>query len=302
MKAMILAAGLATRLRPLTSTRPKALVPVANRAAIDRVIDYLVSQGVESIAVNAHHHHRELVSHFSGHRSFGPTVRVFAEPDLLGTGGGIRNTAGFWGNEPFVVINTDILTDIELEGAYQSHKAGGAPATLILHHRSPYNQVQLDRHGNVTRIAQKQAPDAVAFTGIHILEPELLDWIPEGEYSDIMDCYRRLIASGNPPKGYMVRPKHWRDIGTIREYVLAHQEALVRESPPWVLGSGCRVDPGARLREWAAIGPDCRIPADAEIRRSILWEGITVCPGVRVVDSIVTDSKTVRSDLKNEVL
>jgi len=302
MRAMILAAGLATRLRPLTSTRPKALVPVANRAAIDRVIDYLVSQGVDWIAVNAHHRQGELLSHFSGHRPFGATVRVFAEPELLGTGGGIRNTAGFWGDEPFVVINTDILTDIELEDAYRTHKAGGAPATLILHHSSPYNQLQLDHHGNVTRIARKQTSGAVAFTGIHIVEPALLDWIPVGEYSDIMDCYRRLITSGNPPKGYRVSPRHWRDIGTIGEYVLANQEALLRESPPRVLGSRCRVDTGVRLREWAAIGPDCRIRTDAEIKRSILWEGITVCPGVRVVDSIVTDSKTVRFDLKNEVL
>ena len=96
----------------------------------------------------------------------------------------------FWDKEPFIAINSDILTDIDLERAYEDHKKSGALASLILHDCGPYNQIMTDDHDKITDISGEPMPGRLAFTGIHIMEPEVLSLIPEGEYSDIIQCYR----------------------------------------------------------------------------------------------------------------
>ena len=112
MKAMILAAGLGTRLHLLTEKRPKALMPVVNIPIICRIIEHLKGHGISRIVVNAHHHYRQLIDYLDGGRPFGLEIDVRVEPELLGTGGGIKNTSDFWDNDPFFIINGDILTDI----------------------------------------------------------------------------------------------------------------------------------------------------------------------------------------------
>ena len=154
MKAMILAAGPGTRLRPLTLNRPKALVPVGNRPMIDRIIEYLKKQGASEIVVNAHHHHGQVVKYLDEGRPFGIHMEIRVEPEILGTGGGIKNTEAFWNHAPFIVINGDILTDIDLAPAIEAHKKAGSPATLILHHCEPFNQVQVDNRAKILDISE----------------------------------------------------------------------------------------------------------------------------------------------------
>ncbi|MBW1766653.1 MAG: nucleotidyltransferase family protein, partial [Deltaproteobacteria bacterium] len=218
MKAMILAAGLGTRLRPLTDKIPKALIPVVNMPVISRVINYLKTHGINQIVVNAHHHHNQISNYLNGGSPFGLEIDVRMEHEILGTGGGLKNTSDFWDDEPFIVINGDILTDIELEPAYEHHKKSGALTTLILHDCEPFNQIQTDSNGTITDIAQKNMTGRLAFTGIHIMEPGLLSHIPEGKSSDIIDCYRRLIHSGNLISAYYSQGHYWRDIGTVSSY------------------------------------------------------------------------------------
>ncbi|MDY7038929.1 MAG: nucleotidyltransferase family protein, partial [Thermodesulfobacteriota bacterium] len=190
MRAMILAAGLGTRLRPLTDNRPKALIPVTNKPIITRAVEYLKKHGISRIVVNAHHHHEQIVDYLDGGRPFGLDIDVRVEPKILGTGGGIKNVSDFWGDEPFIVINSDILTNIDLSPAYEHHLTSGSLATLILHDREPFNQIRTDNNQNITDIAKKNIPGRLAFTGIHIMDPGLLSHIPEGKFFDIIDCYR----------------------------------------------------------------------------------------------------------------
>jgi len=299
MKAMILAAGHGTRLRPPTLDRPKTLMPVGNRPMIDRIVEYLKKQGASEIVVNAHHHHGQIVKYLDKGRPFGIHMEVRVEPEILGTGGGIKNTEAFWNHDPFIVINGDILTDIDLPPAIEANKKAGNQATLILHHCEHLNQVQVDNRAKILDISDKSHPGRLAFTGIHIINPELLTHIPEGVYSNIIDCYRELIRSGNPPNAYVSKTHVWRDIGTVRSYVLANKETL--EGNPFLLAPGCRIHGSARLKEWAIIGGKTVLEEEIEIRRSVIWENVVVKRGTKVIDSIVTSSKEVTSDLINAI-
>ncbi len=300
MKAMILAAGLGTRLRPLTSNIPKALVPVGNRPVIEKVIEYLKTQGVTEFVVNAHHHHKQIVKHLDDIGQLGAKIEVRVEPKILGTGGGIKNTEDFWDTDPFFVINVDILSDIDLAQAYEAHKKDCNLATLILHDHEPFNQIRIDDRLNITDIARENQTGRLAFTGIHIIEPELLSHIKRGVHSNIIDCYRELIKAGEPIRGYISEGHRWRDIGSIESYILANKDALRGKSS--LVDPGCHIEASSKLMDWAVIGAKAIIEHDVEIRRSILWENVKIRKGIKVIDSIVTASREVRSDLINGIL
>lgn len=294
---MILAAGLGTRLRPLTEIKPKSLVPVANKPMLGRIIDYLKKYGVSEIIINAHHHHGQIKDFVSNHSLPGVDIEVRVEPQILGTGGGIKNTADFWSHEPFFVINSDILTDIDLNRALREHNESGSLATLILHDQPPFNQISLNGHNMITDIKrEKDIRDSglLAFTGIHILEPGLLDHITDKGFSDIIDIYLRLIEKGETIKGWLSKDHYWRDIGSIESYLTANRDY---SKTPFEIGKGCTVSEQAKLKDWVVMGDNCAIEDNAEISSSVLWEGVKVKRGVKVIDSIVTSSKVIDHDL-----
>ncbi len=299
MKAMILAAGLGTRLRPLTSKKPKPLVPIGNRPIIDRLIQYLKGYGIREIIVNAHHHHQQVVEHLDQGRPFDIDIEVRVEPEILGTGGGIKNTEDFWDSNPFIVINGDILTDVDLSKAVEEHRKNRNLVTLILHDCKPFNQVRIDNHLNIIDIAAEDRTGRLAFTGIHIIEPEILNDMPQGGPSNIIDCYRGLIKSGKPIRAHLSNGHYWRDIGTIASYVLANKESLHENS--FLLAPDCRVHSSAELEQWAIIGENALLEKDVEIRRSILWNDVKVRRGTKIVDSVVTADKEVAHDLTDAV-
>ena len=298
MKAMILAAGFGTRLHPLTEMKPKALMPVANKPILARNIEYLISHGITEIIVNAHHHSQQVVDYLEDGASFGLKIEVKVEPEILGTGGGIKNTEEFWDKEPFLVINSDILTDINLAAVYQVHQTSGALVTLVLHDCEPYNQVQIDDQWNITDIAKGNMPGRLAFTGIHVINPEVLSHIPKGVFSDIIDYYRELIRLGKPVRACLVKGHYWRDIGSIHSYLEANRE-LADNS--FVIGSGCSVDSTVKLIDWGVIGQNSRLEENVEVQRSVLWEGVTVKEGVKVMDAVVTSGREVDRDLHGEI-
>ena len=297
---MILAAGFGTRLRPLSLIRPKALVPVGNIPVIDKVIHYLRGQSISEIVVNAHHHRRQIVEHLNSGRPFGMDIQVRVEPEILGTGGGIKNTEDFWNTDAFIVINSDILTNINIVEAYEVHRRIGCLVTLILHDQPPFNQIQIDSRMNILDITEDNHPGRLAFTGIHIINPEILNYIPQGIFSNIIDCYRMLIQKGKPVKAYVSEGHKWRDIGTVESYVLANKEAL-QGNNPFLLAPSSRIHSSTKLRDWSIIGDKSCLEQGVEITRSILWENVTIRKGIRVVDSIVTSSKVVKSNLTDEI-
>jgi mannose-1-phosphate guanylyltransferase len=298
MKAMILAAGFGTRLRPLTEVKPKALMPVANKPILARNIEYLISHGITEIIVNAHHHSQQIVEYLQDGSSFGLNIEVKVEPEILGTGGGIKNAEDFWDKNPFFVINSDILTDINLAAVYRVHEASEALVTLVLHDCEPYNQIQVDDRWNITHIAKTNTPGRFAFTGIHVIHPEVLSHIPQGVFSDIIECYRRLIGLGKSIRACLVQDHYWREIGSLQSYFEANRE-LAGNS--FVIGPDCAVDSSVKLMDWGVIGENSILGEGAKVQRSVLWEGVTVEEAIQVVDAVVTSGRVVDHDLHGEV-
>lgn len=304
MKAMILAAGLGTRLSLLTESIPKALVPVMNRPMIAWVIYHLKSHGFDRLIVNTHHHARMLADYLGDGSGLGVEITTRYEPEILGTGGGIRNTTDFWDSGPFVVINADILTDIDLAAALKAHKASGCLATLIVHEAPSFSKIKLDHRGLIEDISRDVKPGRLAFTGIHVIEPALLAFIRPGVFSDIIDCYRLLIRAGSPLAAFISKGHKWHDVGTLESYIRVH-EALCLERDPhdrFVLGSGCLVHPSARIVDWAVLGDGVELGEGTVVARSVIWDGVKVGAAVRIADSVVSKGKTIRKDVQGELL
>jgi mannose-1-phosphate guanylyltransferase len=298
MKSMILAAGFGTRLRPLTDRRPKALMPVANRPILAWSIDYLRKYGSTDIIINTHHHHEQLVRYVRQHPCYGASIKTRVEHEILGTGGGIKNVEDFLGREAFVVMNADILTDIDLQAVLREHRNSGALVTLVLHDCEAYNQIEVEKDLNIMAIGKTASSGRLAFTGLHIINPEVLSFIPSGSFSDIIDCYRNLIREGKPVKAYISRNHYWRDIGCVTQYMEANRDFAAN---PFLIGSGCRIHPSVKMEDWAIIGNGCCIEEGASIQRSILWEHVNIERGLSIIDSVLSSGNTVWCDLKGEV-
>jgi len=219
MKAMILAAGLGTRLRPYTNDIPKPLFCIAGRPLLDYVIQNLIQADCEAIIINTHHR-PEQIDAFVAAQNYRIPVYTRFEPEILGTGGAIMNTADFWDERPFLVVNGDVLSSIDMKKVYQFHRRHNYPATLALYDDPGINTVSVDANGfiihfgDASDVSVQQTETKLTFTGIQALDPEILDYIPAGGYSNSIDAFRNMMASGRRLKGFISRNEYWNDIGT----------------------------------------------------------------------------------------
>jgi len=289
MKAMILAA-------PLTTVCPKVLVPVVNKPVIERIVEFLTTHGVREIIVNAHHHYQMIIDYQKERNPFRTRMEIRIEKDILGTGGGIKNSQDFWDKAPFVVINGDILTHIDLRKVYESHLKRDSLLTMVLHDFPVHNKIRVDSEMNILSIGPgSNLPGTLAFTGIQVMNPEVLDYIPENKRSSIIACYEKLIDLKRPIRGYLATGHRWIDIGTIADYLMSNFDLLPPEKI--AIAKECHIDPDATLSDWAVIGKRSSIERGALVKRAVLWNDVVVRQGVKVVDSVVTSGVTVEKDL-----
>jgi len=235
MKALVLAAGFGTRLAPYTRQLPKALFPVAGVPVLGRMISALQRAGCTHVAVNAHHMADQIRAYLL-QTDFKIPVHLSVEAEILGTGGAIRNLAGFWDPEPFLVVNADILTDIDLKRVYSHHCSQKAPVTMVLHDRAPFNRVWVDDCDRVVGFERfsipPSAPDRrkLAFTGIQVVDTGVISRIPDGQFCDIIAIYDQMVAEGQTIQAYVVRDHYWQDMGTPRSFRDAVVDAMVPEA------------------------------------------------------------------------
>lgn len=215
-KAFILGAGLGTRLRPLTFIRPKPLIPVFGKPLLEHAIGHLKSIGINHIIVNTHHLPLEYERIIGKGEKYNLNISYSYEPKLLDTGGGLKNIESFIGNETFIMYNGDILTNIDLNKMMRFHKEKKAFATLLVSKRQRPLHVQMDKDHKILDFGPKGA--AYAFCGIHILEPEIFQYIPPSKPISIITIYKKLINKGLPIIGYRLGNASWQEIGSINSY------------------------------------------------------------------------------------
>ncbi|MFN2586707.1 MAG: sugar phosphate nucleotidyltransferase [Actinomycetota bacterium] len=309
MKALLLAGGFGTRLRPLTYTRPKHLLPVANREHIVHVFDLLQRHGIDDVVLLTSYLAETFDYLVDSGRGRGLNLEVSQEAEPLGTAGALRNAEAFTGGETFLAFNGDVLTDVDLRALVEFHRDRRAEATILLtpvDDPSLYGVVPTGPDGRVREFIEKpppgQAPTDFVNAGVYVLEPSVLDRIPAGQmwsieratFPQLVDEGARLFATGSD--GY------WMDIGTPEKYLQANLDALAGRfrAEGLVLGGeavasdGAAVDEGARV-SCSCLGSGVIVEAGAEVADSVLLPGVRVEDGARVHRSVLGEGVTVRA-------
>jgi NDP-sugar pyrophosphorylase family protein len=229
MKAMILAAGLGTRLRPLTDDRPKALVEVAGRTLLEITLRRLASYGIREVIVNVHHFADMVVDYLKKNNSFGMRIEISREEVLLDTGGGLKKAAWFFleeghADEPFLLHNVDVLSTIDFRRMVEFHKQNQALATLAVQDRKTSRYLLFDEQNQLSgrRAGRDQEPEivrlskqtqALAFSGVHVISPRLLPMMAEDGVFSIINSYLRLAGQGEKILAFRADEFYWRDLG-----------------------------------------------------------------------------------------
>ena len=305
MKAMIMAGGEGARLRPLTCDCPKPMVPLMGKPVMEYALMLLKRHGIREVGVTLQYLHDRVTDHFGGGEAFQMDMRYYVEETPLGTAGSVKQAREFL-DETFIVLSGDGLTDCDLTAAVARHKERGALATMVLKRvENPleYGVVITETDGRVRRFVEKPTWGEVfsdlVNTGIYILEPEVLDMIPEGKPYDFgRELFPSMVKRGDPVYAYPMEG-YWCDIGDIAAYLRAHADVMdgrvnlpIANKPgsatrmpgaqvdqsaiveaPCYIGEGAVVREGARIGAHSVIGANCVIGRNASVKRAVLWPG-----------------------------
>jgi mannose-1-phosphate guanylyltransferase/phosphomannomutase len=327
VKGVLMAGGEGSRLRPLTSRRPKPLAPVAGKPVMEHIIALLRRHGITEIVATLHYLADEIVSYFDGGSEFGVQTHYVVEDTPLGTAGAVKMAHSLLAGETFLVISGDALTDIDLTALIEHHQREKNDVTIALQRVTnplEFGVVVTDENGRITRFLEKPSWGEVFSdtinTGIYVLEPAILDRMARGRVYDFSkDLFPDMLRDGAKLGGYII-DAYWTDIGNLEQYQQANYDAiqgkvglepLGTEIAPGVMaGKGCRVDPNARLHgpivlgDGVRIGPNVEIvgpttigantivEAGARITRSVVWEECYVGEEATLNDCTVADRNT----------
>jgi NDP-sugar pyrophosphorylase family protein len=300
MKAMILAAGYGERLWPLSSDRTKPAFPVLGKPLVGFVAEYLARYGFADIVVNLHHQPNSVRAALGDGSKFGVRLEYVHEPVILGTSGALDNARDFLEGGTFVVVNGKLITDLDLKAALETHRQQNALATLVLLPNPKHERFSVVETGDglVTGFggmpAGSQGQDGdppMMFTGIHILESRVFDYIPRGVFSHtITDVYLPAIAKGERIAAH-VSSGMWYELSTLKRY-LDISLALMKEQGTDVYpGDNSSIEPGAEVHD-TVFWDDVTVERDAFVRRAVLGDGVRIGAGERIEDAVV-----VRADL-----
>jgi mannose-1-phosphate guanylyltransferase/phosphomannomutase len=334
MKAVIMAGGEGTRLRPLTSNTPKPMMTLANKPMMEHIVNLLVLHGFDDIVVTVAFLANQIRDYFGDGSDFGVTMRYATEDSPLGTAGSVRNAADEL-DDTFLVISGDVLTDIDLTSFVKAHRDAGAAASIALKHvENPleFGIVITRPDGSIERFLEKPTWGEVFSdtinTGIYVVEPEVFDFIPEGEVVDFSsDVFPKLLDAGHTLHGH-VAEGYWEDVGTLEAYSRAHADVLdgrvraeidgfqlgdrrwigtdVEISPearidePVVIGDSCRVEAGAHVRPYTVLGTDVIVKADAFLERAICHDHVYVGPGANLRGCVIGRNTDLRAHVRVE--
>lgn len=305
--AFVLGAGLGTRLRPLTDSLPKPMVPLWNKPLLTYALDHLIADaGTERFLVNTHHCPEAYGEAFPGGMYRGRPVAFRHEPVLLDTAGGLDNVRDWLpAEESFLVYNGDILTDLPLAPAIESHERSGALVTMVLRSGGDLPNVAWDPASGAVRDmrdALGTVPELgrYQFTGIYVVRPAFLRFLVPGRIESVVMAFLRAIEAGDRIGGVLIDEGHWSDLGHRDGYLAA--SALLAAEPAFPrhgraadcvrVSPGAEIAPTARVDDLTSVGSGCRIGDGASVAGSILWAGSGVAPGARLTRCIVRTGRT----------
>jgi NDP-sugar pyrophosphorylase family protein len=309
MKAMILAAGFGTRLFPLTIDRTKPAIPFLGKPLVGYVAEYIAKFGFTDVIVNLHHQPQSVIAALGTGSDFGVSIEYTVEqPKILGTAGALDNAREHLQNDTFLVVNGKIITDIDIAAAMETHRRTGAIATMVLKpnmRRERFTIVET-RDGSVTRFGDYASPVTEAelrdveheiatplmFTGIHILEPDVFEYIPRGVYSDIVPTfYNPALARGEKIAAH-VTDANWFELSTIPRY-LDISLAMMNGSHVH-LGRSCVVSDNAVITD-SVIWDNVTVSDGATLYRTIIADGVVISPGEHFENAAIVRADMVRS-------
>ena len=284
MKAMILAAGFGTRLFPLTIDRTKPAIPFLGKPLVGYVAEYLAGFGFRDIIVNLHHQPDSVIEALGDGNAFGVHIDYTREvPNILGTAGALDNARHLLENDTFLIVNGKIVTDIDLAAALKTHRDSGAIATMVLKPNSKLEKFTVVEEsggfvtgfGNFPEPLTPQIENPLMFTGIHILEPRVFDYIPRGVYSDILPkFYEPALRKGEKIAAYITDAK-WFELSTIPRY-LDISLAMMNGGDVY-------------------FGRNCKVSNSASVKDSVIWDDVTIGDGAKLSRTVIADRVTIRA-------
>lgn len=294
---MVLAAGLGTRMRPLSALVAKPALPVLNRPLLHFTLEALRRAGVREVFINTHHLPATIRLAVGDGRAFGLRVRYSHERRILGSIGGVQRLRRFFGDEPFLLLNGDMVFDFDLRRLIARHERAGALASVSLQpfpRRGRYGAVVTDARGRILSFGGWPRPSrgrAWHFTGVQVIEPRILERLRPGYAETARDLYGPLIEDGGLVVGVPLRGP-WYDLGSPALYLESQMQLLENgfagARARRLVDPSARVDRAARLQR-SVIGPGCAIEKGALVKDSVLWRGVHVLADARVERAIVTD-------------
>jgi len=307
-QAFILGAGLGMRLRPLTEELPKPLIPVFQKPLITFGLDHLIATGVKSFVINTHHRPEKFREFFSNGDYRGHPVQLVHEPEILGTGGGIKNVEHFFKGELFISYSGDILTDIDLPTLIDEHVRAGNDVTLALRETHLGKDVAIAAN-RVIDIANRYGHEGrYDFAGVCVWTRSVFERIPPAEHISYISILADWIGDGGKIGGVVLNQGGWFNIGSRREYLAVHRAiadenwkpAYVAEAEwPIRVAADARIDSTARLSGCCSIGAGCQVGAGAMIEDTILWPGAQIASRSHLRNCIVRSQRKAEGDLSD---
>jgi mannose-1-phosphate guanylyltransferase len=307
-QAFVLAAGLGARLRPLTEDLPKPLIPIFQKPLVTFALDHLIDVGVKRFVINTHKRAELFENSFRDHEYLGHSVTVIHEPDLLETGGGIKNAERYLGSDSFLTYSGDILTDMNLQPLIDEHFRRGNDVTLALRETGLASEVALRDH-RVVDIANRYGMRGnLDFANVAVWNPEVFERVPPRQKISFVPIVADWIGRGGKIGGLVMNDGKWFNIGSRAEYLDVHRTILrehwipyyvrTREWPERVAKSAV-VDSSAEVRGCSVIGENCQVGAGAVLEDTILWQGAQIASKSQLHGCIVRSQKRVSGVHRN---
>lgn len=327
-----MAGGKGTRLKPLTCSLPKPMVPIINRPVMEYTVDLLKEHGITEIGVTLAYMPTMITDYFGSGKDWGVNLHYFIEETPLGTGGSVKNAEEFI-DDTLLIVSGDALTDLDIQKALAFHREKGSKATLVLRNEAvpiEYGVVITDEAGKIIRFLEKPSWGEVFSntinTGIYILEPEVLDYFSKGDTFDFSkDLFPRLLNDQVPMYGYVMN-EYWCDIGDLSSYKETHFDILagkvklpliqkeleegvyvgegttigknVKLQPPVYIGKNGSIEDGAEITGPTVIGENCRISQGATIKKSILWNQVNLEEKASLRGTVICGGADIREQAK----